>query len=142
MWGQLCYYWSYRAYPNSIFYVLSLGLDQFLLAVVQIETRRKQLCLDHVRRVQGVLLPQPGWLKSLCEYLLGKNQEGFPALARESLQLGSPFGATVSSFPRFWLRYHYKQVDYDPIILEKSEIFYLSQVGCPRPGIKLLERGR
>ena len=117
----LCYCWSYEAYPNSFCYVFPPWPDQFLLAIVQAEVRRKQLCLGHLGQVQGVFLPKSRWLGSLYGYLLRKDQEKLPVLARGNLWLGSLFKVPASDLPKFWPCYNSKQENYDPIFLERPE---------------------
>ena len=141
MWGLFCYRWSYGAYPNFFCHILPPGRDQFLLAVVQAEARRRQLCPDHVGRVQGIPLPQSRWLTSLCRHLLGKDQKGLPAPARGNPRLGSPLGALASGLLRLWPRYNSEQGDYDPIIPGRPDTFHPGIVGGPRPRTGLLRRG-
>ena len=142
MWRLLCYRWSYKAYSNFFCRVFLLGPDHFLLAAVQTEARQKQLCPGHVRQVQGVPPPQSGWLTSLCGHLLEKDQEGLSAPARQNLWLGSPLRASANGLLRISLCCHSKWGDYDPILPERPESFFLGLVGSPRPGTRLLGRGR
>ena len=142
MWGLLCYRRNYGAYPNLFCNVFPLGPDQFPLAVVEVEARRRQRYPGHMGWVQSVLLPKPGWLTSLYRHLLGKDQERLPLLARGNPWIDSLPRASTSNCLRVWLRCNSKQGDYDPTLPKRPKIFYLGLVGYPRPGTELLERGR
>ena len=98
-------------------------------------------CPGHVGRVQGIPPLKPGWLRSLYKYLLGKDQEGLPVLAREIPQLRSPPGATTNGLLRVWYRRYSERGDHDPILPRRPETLRLGLVGCLRQGLRLLGRG-
>ena len=140
MWGLFYHYYSYEAYPNFFYHVLPLGLDHFPLVAVQVDAICRLLCPDYVRRIQSIPLPQPGWLISFYEHLLGKDQEGLLASARESPRMHSLSGVLISGSLKVWPYCNSKQGDYDLIFLGRSETFRPGPVRYPRPGPRLLGR--
>ena len=129
-------------YLESFLRVLPLESDQLLLVAVQAETWHRYPCLGHVEQVQSVPLIKLGWLTSFCGHLLEKDQEELPKPARKSPLLDSLPGALVSGPPRVWPRCNSEWGNHDPMLSGKPGTFYLGPVGCPRPGLKILGRGR
>ena len=142
IWRLLCYCWSHGAYPDSFCHVFFLESDQFPLVAVQAEIWRRHPCPGYVGWVQGVPPLKPEWLSSFCGYILRKDQKGLPVSARGSLWLGSTSGLPASGPPRVLSRHHFEQKYHDPIFPGRPKAFRPGPVGCPRQGLRLLERGR